>query len=241
MHFRDIGIIISKKPLKENAYIVSVFTKDNGLYSGVVSNISKKSRHIYMEGNLVDFFWKARLVDHLGMVKCELIKSYSGFLITDKLKLYAFNSIISIIKIAFCEREPHNNLFPILEQYLNKTTQKFNFRDYVNLELAILLETGYGLSLNACAVTGASCDLYFVSPKSGKAVSFEIGKSYADKLLKLPNILIDPNATVTSADITQSFELTSYFFNRYCFHNKPEPKERLAMINTLVESLSQLQ
>ena len=103
MNFKDRGIILSKKFLQDNKYIVTIFTEKHGLYSGVVNKSSKKEGSVLSEGNLVDFLWNARLHEHIGYAKIEPIKSFGAHIITNKTKLYAFNSIVSLLKISFCE------------------------------------------------------------------------------------------------------------------------------------------
>ena len=216
--------------------MLSVFTKQHGLYSGVVRGSLKKSTAHYSEGNLVDFFWQARLHEHVGTAKCEIIKSYSGVLIGSKTKLYAFNSIVSLIKAAFHEREPHNNFFPEFENYLQKSINSFHITDYIHLELSILNESGYGLQLDECAATGSTADLCFVSPKSGKAVSRQAGLPYLDKLLHLPKFLSDSSFEITKDQIKQAFDLTSYFFDRYFLHNSKQLQAR----NLFIEHVQSL-
>lgn len=222
MNFKDIGIIIEKRPLKENALIITLFTEKHGLYSAVVPQITKKSRAIYQEGNIVDFLWQARLEEHLGTAKCELIKSYSGFLIINKTKLYAFNSIVNLIKLTFHEREPHNNFFLILKKYLDSLAKHFVFEEYIQLELTILQEGGYGLNLNKCVVTGIEEDLHYVSPKSASAVSLTAGLPYKDKLLSLPQFLLATNEQISNNDKKNAFILTTYFFNRYLLNHQQQ-------------------
>jgi DNA repair protein RecO (recombination protein O) len=233
MNFRDVGIIIRKIILKENTSIILAFTQNHGLYSGVVRELSKKSGSIYQEGNIVDFFWQARLHEHIGMLKCELIKSYNGLLITSKIKLYAFNSVISLIKLAFHEREPHNNFFPIFKEYLYKLSKNFDFQDYIRLELAILTESGYRLELDNCAVTGTKENLCYLSPRSGKAVCASAGLPYADKLLQLPRFLSSQVEEINYTEKKQAIDLTSYFFNRYLFNNTQQPDARKILIELL--------
>lgn len=216
MNFRDIGIIIAKKPLKEYSSIILLCTKDHGLYSGVINDASRKARFIYQIGNLVDFYWKARLEEHIGSLKCEMIKSYGNYLMNNKTKLYAFNSIISIIKIAFHERELHNNFFLSFKQYLDNLVTSFNFVEYIKIELGILMHAGYGLQLERCAVTESNNDLCYVSPKSGRAVSRSVGAKYANQLLPLPHFLTSDIYTAPSIEQKkQALKLTSYFLNRY--------------------------
>ena len=45
----------------------------------------------------------------------------------------------------------------------------------------IFKNLGYGLNLDTCVVSGSSENIYFISPKSGNAVSFKIGKKYEKK------------------------------------------------------------
>ena len=235
MIFRDQGIIISKKSFTEKAYIITLFTEKHGLYSGVIREQGKKASNALMEGNLVDFFWSARLHEHLGSAKCELIKSYGSFIIQDKAKLYSFNSIASLIKKAFCEREPHNNFFPKLVDYLEqlKSATDFSFENYIRLEIALLAESGYALRLDSCAATGRENELCYVSPKSGHAVSKEPGKPYEDKLLILPQFLLNNNNKPSREEQRQAFALTSYFLNRYILHGIIL-KERQALMDCLL-------
>lgn len=237
MNFRDQGIIIAKNAIKENTYVVTAFTENHGLYSGVMKQYGKKNGDMLGESNLVDFFWNARLHEHLGNAKCELIKSYNSFIIRDKLKLYAFNSIVALIKKAFCERQAHSTFFFNLLSYLDfLKNEKFSTLEYIKLELGLLTEAGYHLSLNSCAVTGKKKNLHYLSPKSGHSVSSEAAIGYETKLLVLPQFLLaQPNQSKiepSKTEIKQAFALTSYFFNRYILHNK-DLKERQKLIDHL--------
>lgn len=225
MNFRDQGIIISKKALGERSYILTLFSENHGIYSGVLTQYSKKTGDSLAEGNLVDFTWSARLHEHIGSIRAELIKSYNSYLLMDKTKLYAFSSIISILKLAFCERAPHNNLFPALIVFMESLKKGFSFLEYIKLEIEILNEAGFKLQLDQCGATGGIYDLYYVSPKSGRAISKTAGEPYADKLLILPKLLI--NNMVDKTAVIDSLKLTSYFINRYILVNNEHPEARL--------------
>ena len=56
-------------------------------------------------------------------------------------------------------------------------------------ECGLLAALGFGLDLARCAATGATDDLAYVSPRSGRAVSRAAGVPYHDKLLPLPGFL----------------------------------------------------
>jgi DNA repair protein RecO (recombination protein O) len=236
MNFKDRGIILSKSPLKEKSSIVTIFTENHGIYPGVIKQYNKKSGDNLFEGNLVDFFWTARLHEHLGSAKAELVKAYNAYLMTNKTKLYAFNSIVGILKASFCEREPRNNLFPQLILFMEKLKESFAFDEYIKFELEILKESGYQLQLNSCAATGSKENLIYVSPRSGQAVSRNAGIPYASKLLALPQFLINKEP-INLNSINDAFKLTSYFFERYILANKPNPPARNYFIE-LMQSIS---
>jgi DNA repair protein RecO (recombination protein O) len=88
--------------------------------------------------------------------------------------------------------------------------------------------------LTTCAATGESCNLAYVSPKSGRAVSKQAGEPYAHSLFPLPNCLTENHTAqkASSIELIQAFAITSYFFNRYIFHNN-EPEERKRFITYL--------
>ena len=86
---------------------------------------------------------------------------------------------------------------------------------------------GFSLELSNCTVTGTNDDLSFVSPKTGRAVSKEIGLKYSTKLLKLPGFLT-PKGFERPAEFIDGLDLTGYFLRRHVFsvYNKPTPGAR---------------
>lgn len=235
MNFRDRAIIICKFPLKEKTSVVTVFTEKHGLYSGVVRSVATKQGSGILEGDLVDFAWNARLHEHLGSAKIDTIKSHNAKIIGSKLKLYSFNSIVSLIRGAFHEREPHNNLFPFFLEFVENLAADLDFTSYIRLELAILQEAGFGLQLTECAATGSHQELLYVSPKSGRAVSKEAGNPYADKLLTLPQFLLTGEGP-NEVEMEQAAELTDYFFKRYIFQGTGTPDARSLFIQNITKS-----
>jgi DNA repair protein RecO (recombination protein O) len=86
-------------------------------------------------------------------------------------------------------------------------------------ELQLLSELGFGLDLAQCAATGATADLIYVSPKSGRAVSRDAGAPYADRMLRLPAFLCEAGSESGSAiggrDLADGFALTGFFLARH--------------------------
>ena len=103
--------------------------------------------------------------------------------------------------INFLEKDNQEILFEKLHNFLQKivldeVSCDEILSDYIKLELKILKVLGYGLDLSVCAVTNSKTNLAFVSPKSARAVCFEVGLPYQNKLLKLPKFLVQEDANL---------------------------------------------
>jgi DNA repair protein RecO (recombination protein O) len=99
-------------------------------------------------------------------------------------------------------------------------------------ELDFLAELGFGLDLSSCAATGATQDLIYVSPRSGRAVSRTGGEAYKEKLLRLPAFLRIEDAPASAADIADAFALTGFFLDRHAFapHGMALPDARARFV-----------
>ena len=99
---------------------------------------------------------------------------------------------------------------------------------YLQWEMALLEETGYGLDLSCCAVTGATEGLVYVSPKSGRAVSAKGAGEWAERMLPLPDVLRGEGEAPDS-QIAEAFRTTGYFLDAHLARNlgdKPLPEAR---------------
>lgn len=229
MKFNDEGIIISLKNYSENSIIVKVFSRNHGVYKGFVKSIkSSKAKTLYQIGNLISFEYRSRLEDNLGsFFSVDLHRSYCSKIMFEKLKLDCVSSMFSIIDACFLEREKEENLFENLNGFLvnisSSDSKPQNFlREYVRLELQILGVLGYGVDLSSCVATESTQNLSFVSPKSARAVSFEAGLPYKDKLLKLPKFLIEDNDNFCESEIFDGLNLSGYFLKKHIFADNNE-------------------
>jgi len=114
------------------------------------------------------------------------------------------------------ERDPHLGLYQSLGAIFSRLDDATSAAPMVvRFELQLLSEIGFGLDLERCVATGASGDLVYVSPKSGRAVSRLAGEPWADKMLRLPAFLQDREIEPTGPDLADGFALTGYFLTRY--------------------------
>ncbi len=233
MKFSDHGIIISLKKYGENSLIVKVFSQHHGVYRGFVKSVkSSKDKVNFQIGNLISFEYRARIEENLGQFfAVDLVRSFCAKMMFDKLRLSCATSVFSIIDSVFLERDNHQMLFDKLQDFLQKLSdencQKKEFlAEYIRLELKILKTLGYGIDLSSCAVTESEDDLVFVSPKSGRAVSYQAGKPYENKLLKLPNFLIS-TSDHDDEQLIDGLKLSGFFLEKFVFEEKnPEQKKR---------------
>src|SRR4029077_18272509 len=90
---------------------------------------------------------------------------------------------------------------------------------------------GFGLDLRCCAVSGATADLAYVSPRTGRAVSRTAGLPYHDKLLLLPEFLWR-DVPADEAELVLGMTLTGHFLAHHVFAPRgralPAARTRLA-------------
>ncbi len=241
MQWTDSGIILSVRKYGENSAVIRIFSENHGVYGGVARGVhSKANRGILLPGNRVSATWNARLSEQLGAFKCELIEANTAMLMAEYDRLTGLSSACTLIDSALPERHTYPHLYQCFQEFLSslKNTETW-YESYVWLEMNILAECGFGLDLSACAATGTTRNLTYVSPKSARAVSAEAGEPYRDKLLPLPPFLLGiyKNNRVAPSEILDGLHLTGYFLELGLFtpHNRKLPPVRQRLLDMMKE------
>jgi DNA repair protein RecO (recombination protein O) len=235
MEWSDEGTIIGVRRHGESAVILEVMTRDHGRHLGLVrGGRSSKQQPVLQPGNLVSLNWRARLDEHLGEYKVELLTSHAARLMERPVALYGLANVAGLLRL-LPERDPHPGLYEGLSVLLAHLDEiAIAPALMVRFELAMLSELGYGLSLERCAVTGIREDLTHVSPKSGKAVSRKAAEPYLDRLLSLPAFLSEGQGArrPVPAEIAAGFALTGFFLRRDLYEPRGllEPPERARLL-----------
>lgn len=217
MEWNDEAIVISVRRHGETAAIVHLLTRDHGRAAGLVRGASgRELRGVLQPGNEVEAWWKARLADHLGHLRCELRAAHAAAALGDGGRLACLAAACALADVALPEREPNPGVHESLGHLLRTLPEPGWAGRYAHWELRLLKELGYGLDLAECAVTGLQSDLVYVSPRSGRAVSAAAGAPYRDRLLALPNFLLS-GEPASDADISIALALTGYFLERHVF------------------------
>ncbi len=223
MEIRDDGIFLSLRRFGEQSAIASVLTPGHGLVRGLVRGATSKTRRgILQPGNLVTIDWKARLAEQLGAMTLDMQRPLAAHLVNDTLALAGLNAATALMETYLVEHEPHRAMHARLMAMLEGALQGGDawIRHYVQLELMLLAEAGFGLDLGECAMTGTTTALTHVSPKSGRAVCAAVAAPYAGRLLVLPNFLglgqSQPGqAYPTRPEIIDGLRLTGYFLEAW--------------------------
>jgi DNA repair protein RecO (recombination protein O) len=213
MEWSDEGVILSVRAHGETGAVAEVLTRGHGRHLGLVhGGRSRKLRPVLQTGNHVDVTWKARLADNLGHFALELRTPTAARLMEAPAALLALTCMAELARL-LPERDPHPNLYEVTQFVLGFLDEPEVWPAlYVRWELALLEELGFGLDLTSCAATGATTNLIYVSPKSGRAVSAQAGEPYKDRLFALPQfLLVGASGEVTRADIAAGLEITGHF------------------------------
>ncbi len=195
MEWTDDGIVLGVRRLGEGSVIVELLTRGHGRHLGLVrGGTSARMRPVLQPGNTVRAVWRARLDEHLGMYAIEGLMLRAASVLASSHAVYGVTHLASLARL-LPERDPHEEIYEMVEGALS------DFDDarhaairLARFELAMLAELGFGLDLSACAATGTTEDLIYVSPKSGIAVSRSAGEPWRDRLLRLPAFLRDDAA-----------------------------------------------
>ena len=234
----DGALIVGIKKFAERDAVLSFLTQNHGRHSGLVKGVfSKRHAGDFQIGNLVQISWKARLEEHLGTVKAELLTAYAVKVLDDPARLTALSCLCAMCSL-LPERENVPDFFEkTLEQIALLPFDGWAAR-YALWETALLKALGFGLDLSACAVTGETEDLIYVSPRSGRAVSRHAGEPWRDKLLELPAFLRNGKDELDSGEIKKALKLTGFFLENHVLKTLDctIPAVRSRLISTLNDS-----
>src|SRR5260221_10680363 len=219
MEWDDEAIILSARPHGETSLILQLLTCTRGRHAGLAGGARRAGgRGIYEIGPRVPAHWQARLADHLGLLRCELVRGYAADLIDDPARLACLASAAALAEAVLPEREAAPGAFAGLASLLEALAADRSWQAaYVGWELALLAELGFGLDLSRCAATGTTGGLAYVSPKSAQAVSRSAGAPYRDKLLPLPGFLLTGAPSPPAGEIRDGLALTGFFLGRHIF------------------------
>ena len=223
MQWVDDGIVLGARSYGESSVILELFTRGHGRHLGLVrGGRSRRQQPVLQPGNTVHATWSARLDEHLGTYAVEASASRAARLMERREGVAGITLLAALARL-MPEREAHEGVYDAIALIADALPDvSIAGPLLVRFELEVLRLLGFGIDLSECAATGATEDLAYVSPKSGRAVSRAAGTPWHDRMLPLPPFLVRPGE-VAAADIRSGFRLTGYFLARHVFEPRGLP------------------
>ena len=228
MEWTDQAIVLGALKHGEGHAVLDVLSQTRGRAKGYVrGGSSRKQRPTLEAGNLVEVTWRGRLDEHLGTFRVELVKSVAPEFFKSPARLAALSALTSLLSGILPEREACPDIYQECLTFFamlgDASLADTGWgAELVRLEVMLLSTLGFGLDLGACAATGVTENLIYVSPKTGRAVSAESGEPYKEKLLALP-AFITGDGEPTKKDIRAGLTLTGHFFAGHLLHHPNPP------------------
>src|SRR6202046_604672 len=211
MQWTDEAIVLGVKRHGETSVIVELMTQERGRHLGLVrGGTGTRPRGVLQPGNSLRATWRARLDDHLGNYAVEGTNLRAAGFLNSAHAVHGVTHIAALCRL-LAEREPHARIHAALDAILDRLDDSRLAGPMIaRFELNFLAELGFGLDLSSCAATGATEDLIYVSPRSGRAVSRTGGEAYRDSLMRLPAFLQGEGEPESARDLADAFALTGF-------------------------------
>ena len=240
MDWQDEGIVLGVRRHGEPSAIAEIVTRTRGRHLGLVrGGRSRRMQPVLQPGNGVAVTWRARLDQHLGAYQVEPTQLRAARLMETATGVYGVQAMAALLRL-LPERDPHPHLYEALGIILENLHEPAGAGElFVRFEIAMLEDLGFGLDLSRCAATGSSEDLRYVSPKSGRAVSGDAGKPWADRMLALPEFLAEGSSRSAAPDtLSEAFQLTGYFLQRHVYEPRgiDVPEARAGFIQATLKA-----
>jgi DNA repair protein RecO (recombination protein O) len=239
MQWTDEGIVLGVRRHGEASAILELMTREHGRHLGLVrGGAGSRLRPILQPGNRVNATWRARLDEHLGHYTVEGLDLPAASFLMAAHAAYGVTHLGALCRL-LPERDPHPSIHAALTEILPHLTEARRAGpELARFELQLLGELGFGLDLDRCAATGATADLLYVSPRSGRAVSRAAGEPWRDKLLRLPAFLGQPETEPSADELADGFAVTGFFLLRHVFEPRglPLPHARESFVGAVLNS-----
>ena len=181
----------------------------------------------------VNFTWQSKQKDSLGYINFDLeasIKQNDTF-INSLIKSSASELCIKFLPLWQQNFEIYDDLLKLIDS-LDTKIELIIF-NYVWWEIFFLKNTGYGINLEKCSVSGSKEKLYYLSPNSGNSVTYSVGHKYRSKLFKLPNCLKEKAVSNNFVDYIEALKITTYFLRKSFDYDLNKFVFRTHLINKL--------
>lgn len=237
MQFSGEGYIIKVKNYGEKSAILTLICPQHGKIVGFVSGaLQRRNLGTFQPGNYISFNAYARVEENMLNLKgIELLHAHTADFMLDTDKVGALSSLCRLLDVCVAENDNLGRLYSAVSDFF-KNIQAANWLVYYSFfEFYLLDFLGVGLDMNACAVTGRTDGLTYVSPKTGRAVCAEVGEPYREKLYAYPHYIVDKNYMPKYTEVADLLKMTGNFLNKNFLqnHNLQLPENRANLLNVV--------
>lgn len=235
MERRSPGILLQAKPYGDKGVIASVFTLEFGRISGLVRGSNKKTAAL-QPGAIISCTHFRRLNNQLGSLQVEIKNNTLDKFFQDFTRLKMLQHAAETMSLLLPEETAQPKFFDRTKLFLENLPHENPWAALAEWEMDLLHAIGYGLTLEpelAVRGEGDESPLFYVSPKSGRAVSEAMGKPYHDKMLLLPTFFGGKHGGFLDV-----FQLTGHFLEHAVQELAPRRKleNRLELIDWAIET-----
>jgi DNA repair protein RecO (recombination protein O) len=228
----DHAVIISKKKYGEKKWIFMVFSRQYGLYRGLVGSQDGKTMTM---GAVVHASWRAKSSGQLGSFSFDVIQSVLVALLPSSASMYSLHMIHALISKILPVHHPYPGIFDTYLRYVRGIYGAQWWVGHMAMEFDILTHGGFGFDWSCCALSGVKDGLTHISPKTGRSVCRAVADQYPNRLLAIPRLLKQLHDLPYSAwpedslgqnhdtpqQILESFTVMDHFFLLHFPYLKP--------------------
>ena len=222
MNWEDECYLLSKRKFRENANIITVFSKSKGRVSGIVyGGNSRKIKNYLQLSNKLFIVHNAKNENKLGYFKTELVKPISPLYFNDKERTSALLSLCSILNTLLPESQPNMAIYKSFEKFINSINLDNWIIMYVYFELNLIKDLGYDPDLDQFRNINSNSDILKLKIDT---FTYDVPEYLIAKRLpeKIPNSIIQKSLYFTRNIIQNRFFIP---------HNLKFPQSRVLLEN----------
>ena len=184
------AIILNVHYTGANMALVNIFCEKEGLKKGIVK-IAKKRQAELQKGNIIEYIHLKRQEDNLGTLKFNLLEQTFVKYFDNLSAIKHLNHITKNLSRYLKENIAQPNLYNATKSLIEKLDIDSSELLIAMYDYNMLKELGFTLDAKNYlkADDKDTSPAYYISPKSGRVVSKNLGKRYEKRILILPEIL----------------------------------------------------
>ncbi|MCP4356333.1 MAG: DNA repair protein RecO [Proteobacteria bacterium] len=183
------AIILKVHYTGANMALATIFCEKFGLTKGIVK-LAKKRQAELQKGNIIEYIHFKRTKDHLGTIKFNLLIQTFVKYFDNKKAIKNLNYINELLVKYLHQGIAYPSVFQATKQIFNKLDEPEIEKLILLYEYNLVKELGFSIDVKNYLKQSDSDKSapFYISPKSGRVASENMGKSHHDKLLVIPHM-----------------------------------------------------